>query len=102
MTIIDKRLTVKIKGALDTVHALSLPTRQKIIAALDNHGPMGVNDIAKAISLSQPKCSLHLAILRKAKLVTYTVSPDDARSVIYTADMEKVEATIEYAKQIYK
>jgi DNA-binding transcriptional ArsR family regulator len=60
-----------------TLHAISDPTRRRILAALKEHGRSGVaknsglcaGDIEERVSLSQPTISHHMAILTKAGLV---------------------------------
>lgn len=63
---------------LDTaLHAISDPTRRRILAALKERGGSGeaknsglcAGDIEERVSLSQPTISHHMAILTKAGLV---------------------------------
>jgi DNA-binding transcriptional ArsR family regulator len=60
-----------------TLHAISDPTRRRILAALKERGGSGTaknpglcaGDIEERVSLSQPTISHHMAILTKAGLV---------------------------------
>ena len=60
-----------------TLHAISDPTRRRILAALRDRGGSGAikssglcaGDIEERVSLSQPTISHHMAILTKAGLV---------------------------------
>ena len=52
----------------DVFHAVADPTRRAILDSL-RKGPVGVNQIASAFSVSRPAISKHLRVLRSSKLV---------------------------------
>jgi DNA-binding transcriptional ArsR family regulator len=57
-----------------TLHAISDPTRRRILQILKkgssgNHAGLCASDIEMKISLSQPTISHHMAVLQKAGLV---------------------------------
>lgn len=49
--------------------ALADETRLRMLAELAGHGEIAVSELARAVRLSQPLVSWHLAILRRAALV---------------------------------
>lgn len=51
-------------------HALSDPTRLRCLALLHAEGNLCVCDLTRALGLSQPKISRHLALLRDLRIVT--------------------------------
>jgi len=64
------------------------PSRLKILALLSN-GEMTVNDIVKAMDLSQPTVSRHLAVLREAEVV---IDRRDGQRVFYSLNRDNVES----------
>ncbi len=63
------------------------PTRLRILSLLASK-EMTVNEIVKAIGLSQPTISRHLAILREAEVV---VDRRDGQQVFYSLNRSSVE-----------
>jgi DNA-binding transcriptional ArsR family regulator len=66
-------------------HALSDPTRRKLLETLMTRGSAPVTELTAAAGVTQPSVSKHLMILREAGLVTcktagrqnfYSASPD--------------------------
>jgi len=53
-----------------TFRALGDPTRQKMLALLEQGGATCVADLARHFAMTQPSVSHHLRILRDAGLVT--------------------------------
>lgn len=64
------------------------PSRLRILGLLSG-GEMTVNDIVKAMDLSQPTVSRHLAILREAEAV---IDRRDGQRVFYSLNRETVES----------
>ena len=52
-----------------TLTALADPTRRAILARLRRR-PYGVGELARAVDVTQPAASQHLAVLRRARLVS--------------------------------
>ena len=63
------------------------PTRLRILSHLASK-EMTVNEIVKAIGLSQPTVSRHLAILREAEVV---IDRRDGQQVFYSLNKSSVE-----------
>jgi DNA-binding transcriptional ArsR family regulator len=66
----------------ETFAALADPTRRAMIGLLREQ-PLRPSAIARALSMSRPATSQHLGVLRKAGLVTETISEQDARVRVY-------------------
>jgi|SRR5579859_377367 len=61
----------RIAGAVDVLKALADPTRLGMVAALRRQGaPVCICDLTAAFDLTQPTISHHMAILRRAGLVS--------------------------------
>jgi DNA-binding transcriptional ArsR family regulator len=54
----------------NTLHALSDPTRRKILELLKERD-MVAGDIAKNFKITLPSVSHHLSVLKQANLITY-------------------------------
>ena len=75
-----------------TLTALADPTRRKLFDRLRKR-PHAVGELAAALKVSQPAVSQHLAVLKKARLVTST--PDGKRR-LYRPDRAGIAALREY------
>jgi len=62
----------KIQTSALTLRALNHKLRRQIIEMLNEHSPMVVTDIYVKLRIEQSVASQHLAILRKADIVTTT------------------------------
>jgi ArsR family transcriptional regulator len=74
----------------DFVHvfrALGDPTRQKMLALLEETGEMCVADLARNFSMTQPSVSHHLRILKHAGLVTADKRGKEVYYAINTAEL---------------
>jgi DNA-binding transcriptional ArsR family regulator len=67
--------------------ALSLPVRLKILELIGER-PLCVNAITRCLEISQPAVSQHLAVLRRAGLVSST---KQGYTVHYKLDRERLE-----------
>ncbi len=72
----------------DTLLALADPTRRRVIDLLRKK-PQRAGDIATALSLSAPRLSRHLRVLRKSGLVEDSGVEHDARVRVYRLRPER-------------
>jgi DNA-binding transcriptional ArsR family regulator len=72
----------------DTLLALADPTRRRVIDLLRKK-PRRAGDIATALSLSAPRLSRHLRVLRKSGLVEDSGVGHDARVRVYRLRPER-------------
>jgi DNA-binding MarR family transcriptional regulator len=71
---------------------LELPAGTRVISLLDEHGPLGITQLADLDRSSQPSMSGAIAQLVERGWVTKEPNPDDARaSVITLTDTGRVE-----------
>ena len=63
---------------------LELPAGTRIISLLDEHGPLGITQLADLDRCSQPTMSAAVAQLVESGLVTKKPNPDDARGTVVT------------------
>ena len=74
------------------IEALGDATRRAILEQLLN-GPMAVGDLAKRFPVSRPAISQHLAVLKRAHLVS--ARPEGSRRV-YQVNLQGIEAMRAY------
>lgn len=74
--------------------AISNPKRLKILAYI-NEKELNVTELQKKISLSQSALSQHLAVLRKAKIVT---TRRNAQTIYYILDNKLVKEILKLLK----
>src|SRR5690554_7325204 len=81
--------------ALASFTALSQETRLSAFKLLVRHEPEGLaaGEIARQLGVPHNTMSAHLAILARAQLV---VSKRQSRSIIYRANLERMQATIQF------
>jgi DNA-binding transcriptional ArsR family regulator len=72
----------------DTLLALADPTRRRVVDLLRKK-PQRAGDIAAALSLSAPRLSRHLRVLRKSGLVEDSGVEHDARVRVYRLRPER-------------
>jgi DNA-binding MarR family transcriptional regulator len=63
---------------------LELPAGTRIISLLDEHGPLGITQLADLDRCSQPTMSAAVAQLVESGWVTKRPNPDDARGTVVT------------------
>jgi DNA-binding transcriptional ArsR family regulator len=74
----------------ETMHALSTPSRVRILGRLAV-GPCSVSKLARDIDMEQPAVSQQLRVLRNLGLVS---SERDGKKVIYALSDENVRALL--------
>src|SRR4051795_8450206 len=80
------RLVRALRGPLD------LPAGTRVISLLDEHGPLGITQLAAADRCSQPTMSAAVSQLVEHGWVTKSPNPDDARgSVVTLTDAGRAE-----------
>lgn len=78
----------KLEVSSNLLRALAHPLRLKILAFIDSHKSINVNQIYIALSLDQSIVSQHLRVLREAELV---VTERDGKFVHYSVDYARIE-----------
>ena len=81
---------VSLRHASTLLQAMGHPVRLQILEALRHH-PDTVGEIVSRLGLSQPVVSRHLAILRRASLVTVRT---EGRERIYRIGNDQAEAIL--------
>lgn len=81
---------------MNTLAALSDPTRQRIVEMLAT-GPLSSGDIARQFDITAPAVSQHLKTLRAAKLVRAHV---DAQRRIYELDADGIDELAEWISKL--
>ena len=76
-----------VKKVVNMYRAVDHPLRLTILVFIQQHQPIAVTTIYKALSLVQADCSLHLGILRRAAIVAVT---QRGRSVLYSINYENL------------
>ena len=86
---------MEMSDAVAVLDALAQETRLGIVRYLIRRGPAGVSagQVAEELGLHAATLSFHLGALRKAGLL---VARRESRSIIYSADFERVARLIEY------
>jgi ArsR family transcriptional regulator, arsenate/arsenite/antimonite-responsive transcriptional repressor len=86
---------MEIDAAIDGLGALAQESRLNIFRLLMRAGPQGMaaGDIARKLGIPNNTLSTHLAILSRSKLVA---SRKQARSVIYSVDLEGTRALLTF------
>jgi ArsR family transcriptional regulator len=82
----------------NTLHALSDPTRRKILELLKKKD-LAAGEIAKNFSISLPSLSHHLGVLKQAGLVT---SQRQGQEIIYSLNLSVFEEVAEVLIKFFK
>jgi len=85
---IVRQLDIRLRRLARFFYALKDPLRLRILMALARAGEMTVTELVRAVRVSQPLVSWHLARLRAAGLVRVE---RDGRVARYSADLEVIE-----------
>ena len=75
----------------NTLHALSDPTRRKILELLKKRD-MAAGEIAKNFSITLPSLSHHLSVLKQADLITFR---RQGQELIYSLNLSVFEEMAE-------
>lgn len=86
---------MKIKTAIDGLHALAQETRLRAFRLMIRAGPAGLpaGDIADRLGVPAATMSFHLAHLARAGLTTAT---RDGRSIVYAVNFEAMRDLLEF------
>ena len=82
----------------NTLHALSDPTRHKILEVLKKKD-LAAGEIAGNFSISLPSLSHHLSVLKQADLVT---SQRKGQEIIYSLNLSVFEEVAELLIKFFK
>ena len=85
------------KKASLILRSINHKLRQQIIKLLDEHQKMTVTEIYVKLRLEQSVASQHLAILRKAGIVT---TQREGKFIYYTINDKRVEAIERFVKDL--
>ena len=88
---------VHLKKAALILRAMNHKLRQQIIRLLDEHKKMTVTEIYVKLRLEQSVASQHLAILRRAGIVT-TVR--DGKFIFYSVNYTRVKEVNDFVEQL--
>lgn len=77
-----------IKNAKRAIRAIDHPLRRKLIAFIDHQGTMSVTELYIKMRMDQSVVSQHIAILRRAGILT---GARYGKNVNYSIDYERVE-----------
>jgi DNA-binding transcriptional ArsR family regulator len=86
-----------IKKSSLILRALNHKLRQQIIKIIDEESKISVTEIYVKLRLEQSVASQHLAILRKAGIVT---TERDGKFIYYTINYKRVEAIQQFVKDL--
>ena len=87
------------KAAL-VLRALSHNIRRDMITLLEQNKRMQVTDIYTALGLQQAVASQHLAVLRKAKIVSVEYTNQDCRVIYYSLNHGRVGTVAQICKSM--
>ena len=88
---------LRIKKAAMVLRALNHKLRQQIIKTISDHKRITVTELYVKLRLEQSVASQHLAILRKADIVS-TVR--EGKFIFYTINEERIVAINEFVKNL--
>ncbi|MFN8324109.1 MAG: metalloregulator ArsR/SmtB family transcription factor [Chitinophagales bacterium] len=77
----------KLRRAVLTLRAINHPLRKKIVSMLENKRSMMVTEIYDLLKLEQSVASQHLAILRRADIVT---TKREGKCVFYSVNKKRI------------
>jgi len=88
---------IKIKKAALVLRAINHKLRQLIIKTIYEHKRISVTDLYVKLRLEQSVASQHLAILRKADIVS-TVR--EGKYIYYTVNFDRIEEIMTFVKNL--
>lgn len=72
------------------------PAGSRVLAILEEHGPLGITDLARVDGCSQPTMSTAVAALVEAGLVLKGPHPTDARGAVITLSDAGAQSLVDY------
>lgn len=88
---------LKIKKAALVLRAINHKLRQQIVQTINEHKRISVTDLYVKLRLEQSVASQHLAILRKADIVS-TIR--EGKFIYYTINHDRIEEIINFASNL--
>ena len=89
----------KLHYSCELMRALAHPLRLKILAFIDSHDGINVNQIYQALKIEQSVTSQHLKIMKMAGVVN---AEKDGKFVTYTIDYNIIERANAAVKKFLK
>lgn len=90
---------LKLKKAVFLTKTLNHKLRQQILKVIHDKKVSKVNEIYKHLQIEQSVASQHLAVLRKAGLVT---CKRDGKTILYSVDQQRAKHVIELIDELSK
>jgi len=84
-----------VKRAALTLRAINHTLRKKLLEMMEEKGEVIVTDLYKKLKIEQSVASQHLAILRRARIVT---TRRDGKCIYYSVNAKRVGEIMELAK----
>lgn len=88
---------MKVKKAALVLRAMNHKLRQQILKTIHDHKRITVTELYVKLRLEQSVASQHLAILRKAEIVSTT---REGKFIFYTINGERIAAINEFVKKL--
>lgn len=89
----------KLKKAVLTLRAINHPLRKKLISILEDKRKMTVTEIYNLLKIEQSVASQHLAILRRAEIVT---TKRQGKFIFYGVNKRRVAEITELVEELAK
>jgi len=86
-----------LKKAAMVLRAINHKLRQQVLKLIDENGKMTVTEIYVKLRLEQSVASQHLAILRKAGVVS---TERDGKFIYYTINSSRIDTINEFVKNL--
>lgn len=95
--VINNEQQAIVKKAAINLRALNHPLRRHLLEALKEAGQLTVSELYIKLRMEQSVCSQHLAILRRAKLVTTIRS---GKFINYKIDQDRIDHVLALSEQL--
>ncbi|MBP6732464.1 MAG: helix-turn-helix transcriptional regulator [Chitinophagales bacterium] len=89
----------KLKKAVLTLRAINHPLRKKLISLLEDRRKMTVTEIYNLLKIEQSVASQHLAILRRAEIVT---TKREGKFIFYGVNKRRIAEITELVEELAK
>lgn len=86
-----------VKRAALTLRALNHTLRKKLLEMMQDKGEVMVTELYKKLKIEQSVASQHLAILRRAGIVT---TRRDGKCIYYSTNVKRIGEVMELAKEL--
>ena len=86
-----------VKRAALTLRALNHPLRRKLLELIESRGTITVTEIYQKLKIEQSVASQHLAILRRAQVVT---TKREGKKIHYSVNARRISEIVDLAKPL--